>query len=103
MPEVHIIVEMLAEGMSYSEIGASLGITKNKAIGIVARAKINSELLLVGILDLKPRQCRFIVGHHKKNGAIFCAETVSRSSYCSEHYSVCYRPVLDIELPPDGY
>lgn len=111
MSELRAVAELLAEGLSYSQIGEALSITKNKAIGIVSTARkktaglpedivaiISPADLLVGLLDLKPGCCRYVVGEHESKGAIFCAEPTFKRSYCSAHFELCYRPVEPLDF-----
>jgi hypothetical protein len=47
----------------------------------------------IGILSLKIFSCRYIV----KDGDIYtrryCGKNIDRSSYCADHYKLCYVPI----------
>ena len=138
------IVKMWEEGLSGSQIGEKLNLTRNAVIGMISRLKrkghvfardekdqhrkrvaeerrvkedkfaekqakkekviiIPKDLPVVAVpslptrsggielLDLKRTSCRFIVSGDDTI-IKYCGEQQSRSSYCAEHYSICYYP-----------
>lgn len=42
------------------------------------------------IMQLTPQSCRYIVGHDRRRGALYCAEIKHYRSYCKEHADLCY-------------
>ena len=132
--DVKRITELWAEGHSASEIGATMGFTRNAIIGKSHRLQLppratkvraaydskkggkpkrkygpktprvvvtkpvrplprkiaEPEPLNVSIMDLEPRQCRWIegVGTHLHCGH----STYDGSSYCEHHYARVYEP-----------
>ena len=42
--------------------------------------------------DLKYYSCRFIVEEGNYETTKYCGKKITRSSYCAEHYGVCYHP-----------
>lgn len=42
------------------------------------------------ITQLFPESCRYIVGHDRRRGALYCAGVKHYRSYCKEHADLCY-------------
>jgi len=46
----------------------------------------------VGLMKLTSQSCRFIVVEGSVEETRYCNNPIDRSSYCSEHYRICYVP-----------
>jgi hypothetical protein len=46
----------------------------------------------VSMDDLKYYSCRFIVEEGNYETTKYCGKTINQSSYCKEHYAICYSP-----------
>lgn len=55
---------------------------------------INQAGEFATLLTLTSRMCAYPIGDPKDSDFAFCGRTKSHGSYCKEHGSVCYVPVL---------
>lgn len=53
------------------------------------KAKKNNGITL---FDLRLSTCRFIISEEGKP-VFYCGKTTSKSSYCENHYNICYKKV----------
>lgn len=57
--------------------------------------KDNAQTLLEfppTIWELKPTSCRYVLNEGNPASYIFCGKPKAASSYCAEHYRLCYVP-----------
>lgn len=46
----------------------------------------------VGIMQLTPQSCRYIVAEGGVDETRYCNNQIDKESYCAEHYKLCYVP-----------
>ena len=99
---VEKLTELWATGLSTSEIGRRLGITKNAVVGKVRRldlamrrqppaAKVDHNIITLD--TLKANMCSWTNGEPGKPDFRFCGEpAVDGKPYCLEHCKIAYVP-----------
>lgn len=115
--------ELWNNGLTGSEIGKEIGITKNSVVGIIDRLrrkgffvrirgegmfKVKKPRPLVikpsketpsvlgtptDILGLKFRSCRFIVEEGDAKTTKYCNNRIYKQSFCKHHHGLCYVPI----------
>ena len=116
------LIALVAKGLSYSQIGKQLGMSKNAAIGKARRLRLNkSQALpvisvrrptprpkaglkpkpepepedhigLVSMMNLRDGDCRYPIGEYKE--MMFCGKPKdSNRVYCEKHALKCYQPI----------
>ncbi len=76
-------------------VKAEKKVQKIKKIIIKDVQKIFEEQIIseaVNMDDLKYYSCRFIVEEGNYETTKYCGRTINQSSYCKEHYAICYSP-----------
>ena len=109
------MLDLIKSGLSYTEVGKMLGMTKNAVSGMVYRIKNRGWIskpkklnpnkpkatkmknivsldmpetpLGLTIFELKENTCRYMIGNHK-----YCGCTSFKRSYCVTHYLACHNP-----------
>ena len=111
--KISALIALWNEGLSTSEIGNRLGISKNAVIGRVHRLglpKRNSPIIrtpppqsssLLTLEKIGPNQCRFPLGGPKERAIEFCGEPVIEGKpYCGPHAARCFlKPSRDKGVP----
>lgn len=94
------VVDLRAEGMSFKQAGAALGITKDAAIGIVHRHKPDAVNHMPKppvhppLDQLGPHDCRWPIGHPGARDFGFCAQPIAAGGpYCGRHRVVAFQRV----------
>ena len=59
----------------------------------LVKIKDDSPKGSVDIMNLKTFSCRYIVKEGSYLTARYCNKQIDRSSYCADHYKICYNPV----------
>ena len=59
---------------------------------IICEPIVENNKTPIGLLDLRYNSCRFIVEQGNVETTKYCNAEISRSSYCAEHYNLCYVP-----------
>lgn len=116
------LIALVAKGLSYSQIGKQLGMSKNAAIGKARRLRLSkSQALpvistrrptprpkaglkpkpepepeehigLVSMMNLRDGDCRYPIGEYKE--MMFCGKPKdSERPYCEKHALKCYQPI----------
>ena len=116
------LIALVAKGLSYSQIGKQLGMSKNAAIGKARRLRLSkSQALpvismrrptprpkeglkpkpepepkdhigLVSMMNLRDGDCRYPIGEYKE--MMFCGKPKHGNRvYCEKHASKCYQPI----------
>jgi len=116
------LIALAAKGLTYSQIGKQLGISKNAAIGKARRLRLSkSQALpvistrrptprpkaglkpkpefepedhigLVSMMNLRDGDCRYPIGEYKE--MIFCGKPKHGNKvYCEKHALKCYQPI----------
>lgn len=115
------------QGMTGTQIGERLGMTRNAILGAIHRMRAKGHDLTergdgifrpkkkrkfifkpkkivtkiaeangtpVGILNLTPRSCRYIVQGGNVQTTKYCnADIVGAGPYCRDHHALCYVPI----------
>ena len=102
---VSALIALWNEGLSTSEIGCRLGVTKNAVVGKVHRLGLpkrgspikqkSKPLEIIGLSSLRPGMCSWPEGEPGTETFNFCGcETVSGKPYCAAHCRRAYVKVL---------
>ena len=102
---VSALIALWSEGLTTSEIGCRLGVTKNAVVGKVHRLglpKRGSPIKqkpkpaeVVGLASLRPGMCSWPEGEPGTEGFYFCGcDSVPGKPYCDYHCKRAYVKVL---------
>ena len=105
---VSALIALWNEGLSTSEIGNRLGVTKNAVVGKVHRLGLPKRgspikqkpkpAVIIGLEALRPGMCSWPEGEPGTEGFNFCgAPIVPGKPYCEEHCRRAY-----VKNPKDG-
>ena len=107
--QIDQLKELWSEGLSTSEIGRKLGVTKNAVVGKALRLGLpprpspskratgakrptRSKVMAVKPASRGPT-CMWPIGHPNEPGFRFCGKSaLSGKPYCQEHYDIAYIP-----------
>lgn len=105
------LVEMWNSGLTATEIGKELGVTKNAIIGRVnrlrekgvgLRTRSEPEAFMpksnITILELKDTSCRYIL-NTDTSSAVYCGKPKEHNAYCKAHAELCYRRIDQCIFP----
>ena len=98
---VSVLIALWEEGLSTSEIGTRLGVTKNAVIGKVHRLgltkrgspiQLKSKLAeVISLETLRPDMCCWPEGEPGTEESYFCGElAIPEKPYCAEHCRRAY-------------
>ena len=107
--QIDQLKELWSEGLSTSEIGRKLGVTKNAVVGKahrlglpprpspIKRATGAKRPTRSKVMAVKPASrgptCMWPIGHPNEPGFRFCGKSaLSGKPYCQEHYDIAYIP-----------
>ncbi len=101
---IAVLITMWGEGLSASEIGRRLNITKNAVIGKAFRLQLSkrrevaedqpADPSIIRLDRLGARMCSWPLGESGEDGFHFCGEpTVEGKPYCAAHCKIAYVPV----------
>ena len=102
---VSALIALWSEGLSTSEIGGRLGVTKNAVVGKVHRLGLpkrgspikqkSKPAEIIGLSSLRPGMCSWPEGDPGTEDFNFCgAEIVPGKTYCKDHCKRAYVKVL---------
>ena len=107
--QIDQLKELWGEGLSTSEIGRKLGVTKNAVVGKAhrlglpprpspikratgAKRPTRSKVMAVKSASRGPT-CMWPIGHPNEPGFRFCGKgALTGKPYCQEHYDIAYIP-----------
>ena len=107
--QIDQLKELWGEGLSTSEIGRKLGVTKNAVVGKAHRLGLpprpspikratgtkrptRSKVMAVKSASRGPT-CMWPIGHPNEPGFRFCGKgALTGKPYCQEHYDIAYIP-----------
>ena len=107
--QIDQLKELWGEGLSTSEIGRKLGVTKNAVVGkahrlglpprpspikraVGAKRPARSKVMAVKSASRGPT-CMWPIGHPNEPGFRFCGKSaLTGKPYCQEHYDIAYIP-----------
>ena len=107
--QIDQLKELWGEGLSTSEIGRKLGVTKNAVVGkahrlglpprpspikraVGAKRPARSKVMAVKSASRGPT-CMWPIGHPNEPGFRFCGKpALAGKPYCQEHYDIAYIP-----------
>ncbi len=107
--QIDQLKELWGEGLSTSEIGRKLGVTKNAVVGKAHRLGLpprpspikravgvkrpaRSKVMAVKSASRGPT-CMWPIGHPNEPGFRFCGKpALAGKPYCQEHYDIAYIP-----------
>ena len=94
---INKILELWVDGMSFSQISIEVGLSKKEVSHCVYTLRVSGAVKLrakpkVTIMDLRYSSCRYIVGSDEDLGTLYCGEPVTKRSYCTHHFELCYLP-----------
>lgn len=110
--QIDTLRKLWGEGLSTSEIGRQLGVSKNAVVGkahrlglpsrpspikrAVASAPARATRKVVSVpKESAPKgpTCQWPIGHPNEPGFRFCGKpSLSAKPYCQEHYDIAYIP-----------
>ena len=108
---ISLLTGFWAEGVSASEIGRRMGVSRNSIVGKAHRLGLPKRPSpirwkpkppkLLTLADIKPGQCLFPDGEPGTDGFNFCGEPVIKGKpYCGPHYArTHYKPPHDKGVP----
>jgi len=102
------LIALWNEGITASEIGRRLGVTKNAAIGkafrlhlakrrepVPSAGPISNQPNVIHLAGLETGMCRWPVGETDGAGYHFCGEAAADGKpYCPTHCDLAYRPAF---------
>jgi hypothetical protein len=85
------------DGMSFSQISIEVGLSKKEVSQHIYILRVNGSVTLrpkrkVTIMDLRYNSCRYVTGSDEDLGTLYCGEPVTKRSYCTHHFELCYLP-----------
>ena len=107
--QIDQLKDLWSEGLSTSEIGRKLGVTKNAVVGKAHRLGLpprpspikratgskrptRSKVMAVKSTTRGPT-CMWPIGHPNEPGFRFCGQpALAGKPYCQEHYDIAYIP-----------
>lgn len=96
---INKIIDLWANGLTFSQISIQIGMTKKEVTRHVYEFRVRGSITSrkpakrkIGILDLRYKSCRYIIGEDEDIGTLYCGDAAKRQSYCAHHYALCYLP-----------